>query len=89
MFPPAVHPIPTSPHHPPVLFTHSSVEWKCLEDLCVPGTVLGTAYTGRRTAFITTTQSVNKQPGKEAWEETVAISDRGFSKGLSEKVACE
>lgn len=55
----------------------------------MPGTVLGTAYTGRRTAFITTTQSVNKQPGKEAWEETVAISDRLFSKGLSEKVACE
>ena len=55
----------------------------------MPGTVLDAAYTGRRTVFITTTQSVNKQPGKEAWGATVAISDRLLRKGLSEKVAYE
>ena len=89
MFPPAIHPVPTSPHGPPVLFTHSSAEWKYPEDLCVRGTILDAAYTGRRTVFITTIQSVNKQPGKEAWGATVAISDRLLRKGLSEKVAYE
>lgn len=73
--------IPTSPHPPPVLFTHSSAGY-VLKAPCVPGTVLGIVdkrggQKGGDPVLVTAEQ------GSGMNNTVVAVSDRLFRKGLS------